>query len=58
VLSLYSRRVKSRPWSKKGLGDGYGELADRTLYGCLGPVRPCKLRYRQLGFVLCFVRVS
>jgi hypothetical protein len=58
VLSPYSRRAKNGPWSKKGLGDGYGKLADRTLYGCLGPVRLCKLRYRQLGFVTCLVRVS
>jgi hypothetical protein len=41
-----------------GLGEGYGKLADRIPYGCLGPVRPCKLRFRQLGFVLCLVRVS
>jgi hypothetical protein len=41
-----------------GLGEGYGKLADRIPYGCLGPVRPCKLRFRKLGFVLCLVRVS
>jgi hypothetical protein len=58
LLSSYSRRAKSGPWSKKGLADGYGKLADQTLYGCLGPVRPCKIRYRQLGFVSCLVRVS
>jgi hypothetical protein len=58
VLSPYSGRAKSGPGSKMGLGEGYGKLADRILYGCLGPVRPCKLRFRQLGFVLCLVRVS
>jgi hypothetical protein len=58
VLSPYSRRAKSGPWSKKGLGDGYGKPADRTLRGCLGPVRPCKPRFRQLGFVSCLVSVS
>jgi hypothetical protein len=58
VLSTYSRRAKSGLWRKMGLGDGYGKLADRTLRSCLGPVRPCKPRFRQLGFVSCLVRVS
>jgi hypothetical protein len=57
VLSPYSGRAKSGPRSKIGLGDGYGKLADRILYGCLGLVRPCKLRFRQLRFVSCLVRV-
>jgi hypothetical protein len=46
VLSPYFGRAKSGPRSKVGLGDNYGKLADRILYGCLGPVRPCKLRFR------------
>jgi hypothetical protein len=41
-----------------GLRDGYDKLADRALYGCVGPVRPCKLRFRELGFESCLVRVS
>jgi hypothetical protein len=41
-----------------GLGEGLGTITDRFPYKCLGPVRPCKLRFRQLGFVLCLVRVS
>jgi hypothetical protein len=58
VLSPYSGRAGSGPWSKMGLRDGYDKLADRALYGCVGPVRPCKLRFRKLGFVSCLVRVS
>jgi hypothetical protein len=41
-----------------GLRDGYDKLADQVPYGCVGPVRPCKLRARKLGFVSCLVRVS
>jgi hypothetical protein len=58
VLSPYSGRARSGPWSKMGLRDGYDKLADRVPYGRLGPVRPCKFRLRQLGFVSCLVRVS
>jgi hypothetical protein len=58
VLSPYSGRAGSGPWSKMGLRDGYDKLADRALYGCVGPVRPCKLRFRELGFESCLVRVS
>jgi hypothetical protein len=58
VLSPYSGRAKSGPRSKMGLGNGYGRITDRIPYGCLRTVRPCKLRPRQLGFVLCLVRVS
>jgi hypothetical protein len=58
VLSPYSGRAKSGPRSKTGLGKGDGRITDRVPYGCLGPVKPCKLRLRQLGFVSCLVRVS
>jgi hypothetical protein len=58
VLSPYSGRAKSGSRSKMGLGKGYGRIRDRIPYGCLRPVRPCKLRLRQLGFVLCLARVS
>jgi hypothetical protein len=58
LLSPYSGRAKSGPRSKMGLGKGYGRITDRILYGCLRPVRPCKLKLRQLGFVLCLARVS
>jgi hypothetical protein len=58
VLSPYSGRAKSGPRSKTGLGKADGRITDRVPYGCLGPVRPCKLRLRQLGFVSCLVRVS
>jgi hypothetical protein len=43
LLSPYFGRAKSGPRSKMGLRDSYGKLADRILYECLGPVRPCKL---------------
>jgi hypothetical protein len=58
VLSPYSGQAKSGPWSKMGLRNGYDKLADRVPYGRLGPTRPCKLRFRQLGFVSCLIRVS
>jgi hypothetical protein len=58
VLLPYSGRAKSGPRSKTGLGKADGRITDRVPYGCLGPVRPCKLRLRQLGFVSCLVRVS
>jgi hypothetical protein len=58
VLSPYSGRAKSGSRSKTGLGKGDGRITDRVPYGCLGPVKPCKLRLRQLGFVSCLVRVS
>jgi hypothetical protein len=58
LLSPYSGRARSGPWSKMGLRDGYDKLADRVPYGHLGPARPCKFRLRQLGFVSCLVRVS
>jgi hypothetical protein len=41
-----------------GLGKGDGRITDWVPYGCLGPVKPCKFRLRQLGFVSCLVRVS
>jgi hypothetical protein len=41
-----------------GLRNGYDKLADRVPYGRLGPARPCKLRFRQLRFVSCLIRVS
>jgi hypothetical protein len=34
-----------------GIEDNYDKLANRTLCGWLRPERPCKFRYRQLGFV-------
>jgi hypothetical protein len=58
LLSPYSGQAKSGPWSKMGLRNGYDKLADRVPYGRLGPTRPCKLRFRQLGFVSCLIRVS
>jgi hypothetical protein len=58
VLSPYSRRARSGPWSKMGLRDGYDKLADRVPYGRLGAARPWKLRIRKLGFVSCLIRVS
>jgi hypothetical protein len=33
LLSPYSGRARSGPWSKTGLGDGYDKLAYRTLCG-------------------------
>jgi hypothetical protein len=41
-----------------GLRNGYDKLADRVPYGRVGPTRPCKLRFRQLGFVSCLNRGS
>jgi hypothetical protein len=58
LLSPYSGRARSGPRSKMGLGEGFGAITDRFPYKCLGTVRPCKHRFRQLGFVLCLIRVS
>jgi hypothetical protein len=58
VLSPYFGRARSGPWSKMGLRNSYDKLADRVPYGRLGPARPCKLRFRQLRFVSCLIRVS
>jgi hypothetical protein len=41
-----------------GLEDNYNRLANWTLYGWLGPERPCKYRYRQLRVMSCLVRVG
>jgi hypothetical protein len=48
LLSPYSRRARSGPWSKMGLRDGYDKLADRVPYGRLGAARPWKLRFRKV----------